>query len=125
MNVLIISGNITRDVEMAKTKEGVSIAKGSLAVNKGKDKADFVSFAAFNANADYLGQYGSKGARAEIVGRLESRKYTDKEGNERTVWECIVDKVHVFSKSDKPREEKPATPEDAYYSAPVEDDLPF
>lgn len=129
MNILIVSGNLTREPEMRKTLSGNSVANCTIAVTRsrktnGEREADFIDFSTFGQSADYLCQYAHKGNKAELVGRLESRKYTDKQGNTRTIWEMIADQVTVYPNKEVKKQE-PLTPENAYYDMPSDDSLPF
>jgi single-strand DNA-binding protein len=104
MNVLTITGNLTKDLELKKTNNGVSVVSGTIAVQRafkgpnGEKGVDFIDFVAWDKKAEYLSQYAKKGDRLEISGRLESRKYTDRNNQERFVWECIIENVMSFSK---------------------------
>lgn len=132
MNVLVVSGNLTKEPELRKTLSGTSVAGCTIAVSRnrknanGEKETDFIDFSCFGQTADYLVKYAHKGDRGELSGRLESHKYTDKNGNTRVVWEMIAEQVAIFNKkeekSDKP---KTITPESAYYDFPNEEDLPF
>lgn len=122
MNVLTITGNLVKDAELRKTTNGMSVVSGTIAVQRayktpnGEKQTDFINFVAWDKKADYLSTYAKQGDRIEMQGRLESRKYTDSNGQERIVWECIVENVMAFSKP-KPEETK----EEEITS----DDLPF
>lgn len=132
MNVLVVSGNLSKEPELRKTLSGTSVASSTIAVNRarknanGEKETDFIAFSCFGQTADYLVKYAHKGDRAELSGRLESHSYTDKQGNSRIVWEMIAEQVTVFNKKeDTPEKAKPITPENAYYDIPNTDDLPF
>jgi single-strand DNA-binding protein len=131
MNVLVVSGNLSKEPELRKTLSGTSVASSTIAVNRarknanGEKETDFIDFSCFGQTADYLVKYAHKGDRGELSGRLESRKYTDKNGNTRVVWEMIAEQVTIFNKKEESDKPKPITPENAYYDVPNEDDLPF
>lgn len=132
MNILVVSGNLSKDPELRKTISGTSVASSTIAVNRsrknanGEKETDFIDFSCWGQTADYLVKYAHKGDRAELSGRLESHKYTDKNGNTRVVWEMIAEQVTVFNKKeDAPEKAKPITPENAYYDTPNDDSLPF
>lgn len=106
MNVLTITGNLTSDPTLRKTTAGVSVVSGTIAVPRtfkgpnGEKGVDYIDFVAWDKKAEYLDTYAKKGDRAEISGRLESRKYTDRNNQERLVWECIVENIVTFAKRD-------------------------
>ncbi len=104
MNLLIITGSLTKDPELKKTQNGVSVVSGTIAVQRafkdrnGEKGVDFIDFVAWDKKAEYLSDYARKGDRLEISGRLESRKYVDRDNQEKNVWECIVENVTSFNK---------------------------
>ena len=125
MNVLSITGNLAREIEIKKTSGGIMVANGTLAVLrafKGKDgdkATDYIDFVAWDRKAEYLSQYAKKGCRLEITGRLESRRITEDSGLQRIVWECVVENVTAYTK-------RPADyGEDVDIRAIVGNDLPY
>ena len=123
MNVLTITGNLVKDAELRKTTNGMSVVSGTVAVQRayktpnGEKQTDFINFVAWDKKADYLSTYAKRGDRIEMQGRLESRKYTNSNGQEQIVWECIVENVMAFS--------KPKTEETKEEENTLDDDLPF
>lgn len=124
MNVIALTGNLTRDPELRKTAAGTSVVSATIAVTRamkgpnGEKKTDFIDFVAWDRKADYLSQYAHKGDRLDLTGRLESREYQGRNGEKRIAWEVIAENVTCFS---KPKEEQKT--EDA--ADPVDDDMPF
>lgn len=133
MNVLILTGNLTKDPELRRTQSGVSVVSGTIAVTRafkdaksGEKITDFIDFVAWDKKADYLNTYATKGDKLEISGRLESRKFTDRNNQERTAWECIVENVTCFSKP-KVEQTQPTQPTQKTEEPKPDnyDDLPF
>lgn len=127
MNLLIITGNLTKDPELRKTLTGVSVVSGTLAVTRafkqnGEKQTDFIDFVAWDKKAEYLNTYAKKGDRLEISGRLESRTYQDRDGQDKKVWECIVENVTSFTNINKKLEEDL---KDIDPTNKIDDDLPF
>lgn len=108
-NKIILIGRLTRDPELRSTSTGKNVTKFGLAVNKrfkprdsdGPD-ADFFDVSAWGQSADYVNQYAGKGRLVVVEGRIESRKYTDRDGNEKTAWEVTADNVTLL---DRPRDD--------------------
>lgn len=129
MNSLIITGSLTKDPELRYTQSNVAVVSGTLAVQRafkdrnGEKVTDFIDFVAWDKKALYLCNYAKKGDRLEIQGRLESRKYIDRDNQEKKVWECIVENVTSFSKREEP-EQEPSTDLEEEIALP-DDDLPF
>ena len=97
MNKIFLSGNLTRDVEVRYTQSGKAYARASIAVNrpysKDKDAVDFINLLAWDKTAEFLGKYFAKGSRVLVEGRLQTSKYKDKNGEDRTSNEVVVDQV--------------------------------
>lgn len=99
MNNICIIGRLTSSPEIKKTTSGVSVCSVSIAVDRdykvnGEKVTDFVPCIFWRGTAEFVWKYFKKGDMIAVVGSLESRKYKDKEGNSRTVWEVKADKVN-------------------------------
>lgn len=99
MNVICLMGRLTADPELKTTQNGVSVTSFTLAVDraytpKGQEKqTDFIQCVAWRNTAEFVSKYFRKGQRISLTGSLQSRKYTDKEGNNRTAFEVVADQV--------------------------------
>lgn len=129
LNDICLMGRITKDIELKKTTTGVSVVSFSVAVDRdykvnGEKATDFIPCIFWRGTAEFVGKYFSKGDMIAVVGSLESRKYKDKEGNSRTVWEVKADKVNFCGgKKETPQDNAP-TFEDVSEELSGED-LPF
>ena len=99
MNNICIIGRLTTMPEIKNTTSGVSVCSASIAVDRdykvnGEKATDFVPCVFWRGTAEFVGKYFNKGDMIAVVGSLESRKYKDKDGNNRTVWEVKADKVN-------------------------------
>ena len=107
LNRIIVVGRLTRDPELRTTSNGKDVVEFSIAVNKrikpadGAD-ADFFRVKAWGQTASYVGEYIGRGRLVSVDGRLESRKYTDKEGNNREIVEIVAENVNAL---DRPKED--------------------
>ena len=97
MNSSNLVGRLTHDPELKTTPNGVSVCSFTIAVNRPrvKDTTDFINCVVWRQSAEYLAKYGHKGSLVAVSGALTSRKYTDKEGNNRTTFEVIADNVSL------------------------------
>ena len=128
MNTICITGRVTQNPELKKTQSGVSVMSLSLAVDRdykvnNEKVTDFIPVILWRKTADVVSQYTAKGDLLSVVGSLESRKYTDSDGNNRTVWEVKADKVGFLSRKKQPEQTKQA--QENYTELPNEEDLPF
>ena len=128
MNKIFLSGNLTRDPELNNYGNNM-VAKTAIAVKRQftrKDETDFFNIVAFNKTADFLDNYFKKGSRIIIEGRLQQNNYTDKDGNNRTGYDVIVDNIE-FGDSKKKTSDN-STAEGNHYEQPVDDNpynMPF
>ena len=92
-------GRITQDLELRTLSSGVSTLTFTIAVErnytpKGAEKqTDFITCVAWRQNAEFISKYFGKGAMIAVEGSLQTRKYQDKNGANRTVTEVVVDNV--------------------------------
>ncbi len=140
LNKAIIMGRLTRDPDVRKTQSGVSVCSFSVACDRdivdkasGERGVDFINVTAWRSTADFVGKYFTKGRMAVVIGRIQVRNYTDKDGNKRTATEIVADSVY-FGDSKKSADDNNSTPAAASQPDPApqndyqevsDDDLPF
>ena len=136
MNVVVLTGRITADIELKKTQSDVPYCKFCLAVDKrakqGEDKqANFINVTAWRHSAEFLSKYFKKGDGVTISGSIDTNQFTDKDGNKRTSFEILVNDVEfpIVKKShsgEAVSEAKSDAPLEATFSeVSSEDELPF
>lgn len=100
LNHIVLMGRLTRDVELRTTQSGVSVASFTLACDRdfggrdGEKETDFIDCVAWRSTADFAVKYFSKGRMAVVSGRLQTRPWTDKEGNKRYSTEVAVENMY-------------------------------
>lgn len=100
VNQVILMGNLTRDPEVRNTPSGQTVVTFSLALNRAyKDQSgewveatDFIDVTAWGPLAERVGQYLSKGRRALVQGRLQSRSW-EQDGQKRSKVEVLANDV--------------------------------
>lgn len=138
MNIVIMIGRITKDIEVRYTEKSLAVSNFTIAVRKdyknvnGEYESDFINCVSFGNIAEYLQKYSNKGDLVGIKGRLQTRKYEDKEGNKKYITEVLVEKVtSLSSKKEKQNEYENAsitTKDNAMESLDIkieDSDLPF
>lgn len=92
-------GRLTADPELRRTPDGTAVCTFTLAVRRpaSKDTSDFIDFVAWRQSAEYLCQYGHKGDIVAVSGSLQSRKWKDKNDNNRINWEIQANSVELLS----------------------------
>ena len=103
----MLVGRLTRDPEIRNTPGGQSVATISIATNRfwkdksgqRQDKTEFHNIVLWGRLAEIAGQYLTKGQEAYFEGRLETRKYTAKDGTERRVTEVVAENMQLGSRA--------------------------
>jgi len=101
LNHIVIMGRLTRDPELRTTQSGVSVTSFTVAVDRdfggrdgGERQTDFVDCVAWRSTGEFVSKYFHKGSMIVVSGRLQSRKWQDREGNNRVSWEINADNVY-------------------------------
>lgn len=101
LNHIDIMGRLTRDPELRRTASGISCVNFTLAVDRdysGKDggekETDFIDCVAWRSTADFVSKYFTKGRMAVVSGRLQVRKWKNKDGENRYSTEVVADNVY-------------------------------
>lgn len=99
MNSVNLVGRLTRDPELRRTQDGTAVCSYSLAVKRPmvKDTTDYPDCVAWRQSAEYLAKYGHKGDVVAVSGTLQSREWSDKDGNKRRAWEVVATSVELLS----------------------------
>ena len=124
MNKVILTGNLTKDVEMRYTQSGKEMARMSIAVNQGygdKQTTDFFNLTAWEKTANLCGKYLSKGSKVLVEGRLKNNNY-EKNGVKHYGVDVIVESIEFMDS--KGSSKKKAANTD-YDGAIDDDDMPF
>ena len=131
MNKIVLIGNLTADPVLRATPNGTSVCNFTLAVNRrfpgadGQKVTDFFNVVAWRGLAETCNKYLAKGKKAAVIGELQARTYTAKDGTTRMSLDVGADEVEFLSPKDeeKPRQMTPADPEK--FDDISSDDLPF
>lgn len=97
INRVVLTGRLTRDVELRYTTSGSAVASFTLAVDRsftnanGEREADFINAVIWRKQAENFANFFSKGSLVGIEGRLQTRSYDDQNGQRRYVTEVVVD----------------------------------
>lgn len=100
LNRIDLQGRLTKDVDLRVTQSGTHVANFTVAVDRdfqsggSERQTDFVECVAFKSTAEFVERNFHKGQLAVVSGRLQSRKWEDKNGNARVSWEVVADNVY-------------------------------
>ena len=139
-NLVVLTGRLTADPELKTTQSGIPVTTFSIAVNRNYrsgevQQTDFINIVAWRQRAEFITKYFKKGSMIGIEGSIQTRRYQDKNGNNRTAFEVVVNNAQfVESKRDgvasAPANNEPAAFSNADVSdfaeiGGMDDDLPF
>ena len=147
MNTVILSGNLTRDVETRYLPNGNAIGSFGVASNRKwfdkqsgetKEEVTFVDVTAFGKQAEVLGQYFKKGSKILLTGRLKLDQWEDKQsGQKRSKLGIVLESFEFMSgkaqggENEAPQRQEaataglPSTPAPKQTATSPEDDVPF
>lgn len=101
LNHITIMGRLTRDPELRRTGSGVAVASFTVAVDRdfadkqsGEKETDFIECVAWRQTGEFVSKHFTKGRMIVVSGRLQIRKWTDKDGNKRSTAEIVADNCY-------------------------------
>ncbi len=123
MNKICITGRLTRDPELRTLQDNISTCTATVAVDRranrnGERQADFIPCVFWRQQAEFVAKYFAKGSRIAVIGRLQLREYTDRDGNKRLAAEIVAEDVEFDGESrtagqqDNRTTARAATPDD-------------
>jgi single-strand DNA-binding protein len=109
MNKIMLIGNLGRDPDMSYTADGIAVTRFTLAVNRvtksstgeRQEETEWFNIVAWRQLAEICNKYLKKGSKVFIEGRLTQRKYTDREGIQRTAIDVIVNDMEMLTPKDR------------------------
>ena len=137
LNKVFIMGRLTRDPELRHTQSGTAVASFALAVERDfKDKTtgerttDFIDCVAWRSTAEFVSRFFAKGRMAVVVGSLQIRDWTDKEGNKRRTAAGIAEHVYFGDSKRDPLDKladdaAPVAPAGEFAELDDDGELPF
>ena len=125
LNRVVLMGRLTRDPELRRTQAGIAVTSFTLAVDrayvaKGEERqADFFDVTCWRQTAEFTAKWFHKGQLVAVAGRLQQRKWQDKDGNNRISVEVVADEAHFAER----KQDSPSGGE-GYSVPPHADDTP-
>jgi single-strand DNA-binding protein len=141
MNLVVLAGNLTRDVELRYTPGGAPVGQFGLATNKKwkdkegqmHDEACFVEVVVWNKQAENAAEYLGKGSPVLIQGSLKLDQWADKQsGEQRSKLKVVAQYIQYLSsgqqsgqKKQQPRQQQSSRVDDLPADGPPDDNCPF
>lgn len=95
-NLVVLTGRLTADAELKTTPNGVSVCSFTIANEVGygeNKKTAFINVVAWRQSAEFVSKHFKKGSMIGIEGSIQTRKYQDRDGNNRTAFEVVANNV--------------------------------
>lgn len=130
LNKVTLIGNLTRDPELRYTPQGTAVCTFGLATNRQwttdsgekKEETEYHRIVAWNKLAELCGQLLSKGRKVYVEGRLQTRRWTGQDGQERLTTEIVIsDMIILDSRPQEAEEFNIPEPEVAEEVSPLEE----
>lgn len=145
INKVILIGNLGKDPDIRYTASGAAVANVTIATNESwkdkntgemQEKTEWHNVVFFSRLAEIVGEYLKKGSQVYIEGRLQTRKWQDKSGNDRYTTEIVANEMQMLgsrsgggmpeSRPDSsPEQAAPSPASDSAPSNDFDDDIPF
>ncbi len=141
LNKVMLIGNLTRDPNMRYTPNNTAVCSFSIATNRSwtpsdggekQEKADFHNIVAWSKLAEVCGQLLHKGDKAYVEGRLQTREWKNKDGQDQRTTEVVIDNMILLNSrsgatyqgnANEDVSAGPSTPAAADDDLPVNDDV--
>ena len=131
VNLVSLMGRMTADAELRATTNGTNVTQFTIAVERDYVKSgeerqtDFINIVAWGRTAEFITRYFHKGDMIAVIGSVQVRNYTDKNGNKRYVTEVIAEKVSFCGSKTNTSPNLDVTPANDIEEVGNDDDLPF
>ncbi len=133
LNKVLLIATLGRDPEVRYTASGTAVAGFSVATNERfknksgewEDRTEWHTIVLWGRLAEIAGEHLSKGKSVYIEGRIQTRKWQDRDGKDRYITEIVGERLQLLSKKDNGRSDEPASDSNGQSPPPGGDDYPF
>lgn len=130
LNKVILIGRLGRDPETRFMPNGEAVCNFSVATSESwkdsngqkQERSEWHNVTMYRKLAEIAGQYLKQGSQVYIEGKIKSRKYTDKNGTERTAYDIIANELKMLGGNTQTPAQKP---QQAQAQDDIDDDVPF
>ncbi len=139
VNIAIIAGNLGKDPEVRFTQSGRAVANFSVATNESwvgqdgnrQERTEWHNIVVWGKQAENCGQYLAKGRQVCVQGRIQTRKWTDQNGQDRYTTEIVAQRVDFLGggggtrAAQETQDQGFSDSSSSFQSPPIDDDIPF
>lgn len=130
LNQMVIQGRLTKSPELRHTQSGKAVASFAIACDRdfkdgnGNKATDFFDIVVWGQTGERCADWLSKGQMVTLTGRLQTRDWTDRDGNKRKAFEIVAREVY-FPPRERAPQDSYQQPEPEFEELPESEDLPF
>lgn len=139
VNIAIVVGNLGKDPEVRFTQNGRAVANFPIATSESwtgqdgssQERTEWHNIVVWGKQAESCGQYLSKGRQVFVQGRIQTRKWTDQNGQDRYTTEIVAQRVQFLGggggarAAQESQEQGFGQSSSSFPSPPIDDDIPF
>lgn len=139
VNIAIVVGNLGKDPEVRFTQSGRAVANFPIATSESwtgqdgssQERTEWHNIVVWGKQAESCGQYLSKGRQVFVQGRIQTRKWTDQNGQDRYTTEIVAQRVQFLGggggarASQESQDQGFGESSSSFQSPPIDDDIPF
>jgi len=127
LNIAAVQGRLVADPELRHTPNGIAVTSFTIANDQGSGdnkQTSFIDVVAWRKTAEMVCKWFSKGSPIIVQGYIQTRSYTDRDGNKRKAVEIVADSVH-FAESKRNDSPYQKSNDGGFEEIPDDNDLPF
>ena len=133
LNKVILIGRLGRDPEVRYMPNGEAVCNFSVATSESwkdsngqkQERSEWHNVTMYRKLAEIAGKYLTKGSQVYLEGKIQSRKYTDKNGMERTAYDIIANELKMLGGNNQATQQQPEYPQGNAKPADDISDVPF
>ncbi len=139
VNIAIVVGNLGKDPEVRFTQSGRAVANFSVATSDSwtgqdgnrQERTEWHNIVVWGKQAESCGQYLAKGRQVFVQGRIQTRKWTDQNGQDRYTTEIVAQRVQFLGgaggarASQESQDQGFGDPSPSFQPPAIDDDIPF
>lgn len=127
LNKVILIGRLGKDPEVRYMPNGEAVCNFSVATSESwkdqsgqrQERTEWHNVTMYRRLAEIAGQYLKKGSQVYLEGKIQTRKYTDKNGVERTAYDIIVNEMKMLGGGNSEQQAQAETPTSPRRQAPA------
>lgn len=134
INNIVLTGRLTRNLDLKYSQSGTAMIKTNLAVNRrfkreGEPDADFINIIVFGKSAEALAEFARKGSLIGVEGRLQTGSYEKEDGTRVYTADVVVNNFTFLGSNGSSRQDSSEPSQDPFGGGKevdiADDDLPF